>query len=76
MPSYQVDKKVLQAPDNLIMPKELSHEPYDRLSVAYGLSFDAYDLGKIRQAQEVEDDVAPEEIKSNYEDNYIGPECL
>ena len=76
MPSYRVDKKVLPVPENLILPTGVNQEVYDRLSVSYGLSFDAFDLGQITREQDIEDDAAPDRLEIDYTDRFIGAESL
>lgn len=76
MPSYRVDKKELPTPENLIFPIEINQKAYDRLSVAYGLSYDAFDLGQIKREQDIDDDEVPDVLESDYTDRYIGPESL
>jgi hypothetical protein len=59
--AYRVKIERLPQPQHLTAP-ELPENSYDRLSVAYGLSQNALDIGRIIQANEIEDDhpaVAP-----------------
>jgi hypothetical protein len=37
------------------MAPRLNPDEYDRLSVAYGLSFDAFDIGQIIKSNEISD---------------------
>jgi len=48
----------LEFPDDLDA-SSLPEGSYDRLSVAYGLSYDPYDIGEIMRKSEVEDDLEP-----------------
>ena len=52
---YKIRKTALPKPDRLIATK-LPRDAYDRLSVAYGLSFDAFDIGAIIETSEIEDE--------------------
>lgn len=52
---YRIRKTSLPRPDRLIANK-LPRDAYDRLSVAYGLSFDALDIGEIIEASEIENE--------------------
>ncbi len=51
---YPVINKGLPKPDNLEAPG-IDGNDYDRLAVAYGLSFDPFDIGEIIKMDEVED---------------------
>ena len=52
---YKIRKVSLPKPDRLTA-KKLPRDAYDRLSVAYGLSFDALDIGEIIETSEIEDE--------------------
>ena len=54
-PPYKIEELYLETPDDLHAP-ELPIGSYDRLSVAYGLSYDPFDIGEIRKKSEVPDD--------------------
>ncbi len=56
----------LELPEKLQAPLADDAE-YDRLPVAYGLSFDPYDIGEIKKAGEI-DDLEPE--KKPFESAY------
>lgn len=53
--AYKVRVEKLPQPQRLIAP-QLPENSYNRLSVAYGLSHNAMDIGRIIQANEIEDD--------------------
>ena len=65
-PKYNLIPISLPLPDNLIATN-LSEDKFHRVSVAYGLSFDAMNLGNIRKKTEVDDLRKPQlpERKSN-----------
>lgn len=82
---YQELGKILRAPGGarielipLSLPEGLdapgaSDKEYDRLSVAYGLSFDPFDIGDIVKANEIEDlelEAHPVDQLSNYPEWY------
>lgn len=52
---FRIIRKGLPKPERL-QASRLRAENFDRLSVAYGLSFDAFDIGEIEKADEIEDD--------------------
>lgn len=51
---YRIVRQRLPKPERLKANRLRSGE-YDRLSVAYGLSFDAFDIGEIERAGDIED---------------------
>lgn len=55
-PPYKIIPMQLDKPSDLNAP-ELPDNSYNRLSVAYGLSFDPYDIGEIRKKSYVPDDI-------------------
>ena len=59
----------LEIPDDIEAPLA-TPDNYDRLSVAYGLSFDPFDIGEIIRASEIEDDepdpTSPEPAHTNW----------
>jgi len=57
-PPYKILPTQLEIPDDLEAPG-LSRMGYNRLSVAYGLSYDPFDIGEIRKKSMVDDDVDP-----------------
>ena len=54
------------------MPGNLT-SAYARLAVAYGLSFDPFDIGKIKPESDIED-MPIEPPDSRYGDSYVGKE--
>lgn len=52
--AYKIKVLKLPQPDRISAPK-LPSGCYDRLSVAYGLSFNAFDIGRVIPAHEIED---------------------
>ena len=62
----------LPVPDDLEAPG-LTQKDYARLAVAYGLSFDPFDIGQIKRMNEVED-VRAEAPRSTFEDRYTSKE--
>jgi len=73
-PPFRLRASQLPVPDDLKFPGGTDKE-YPRLAVAYGLSFDPFDIGQIRRMNEVEDHRA-EASRSTYEDRYIGKELM
>lgn len=73
-PPLRLRSSPLPIPDDLEAPGMMSRD-YARLAVAYGLSFDPYDIGLIRRMDEIED-VHAETSNSTYEDRYIGKEQM
>ncbi len=71
-PPYRVSSRQLPIPSNLEAPGMTSTD-YARLAVAYGLSFDPYDIGQVRRKADIED-VHAETSDWTFEDNYIGSE--
>jgi len=61
--SFKLIPKKLPKPENL-KADGVESVQYSRLSVAYGLSFDPFDIGEILRMENVED-VFPEEINPN-----------
>ena len=51
---FKIVRQGLPKPERLKAGR-LRAENFDRLSVAYGLSFDAFDIGEIEKAEEIED---------------------
>jgi len=70
----RLNSSPLPVPEDLQVP-EITSRDYARLAVAYGLSFDPFDIGQIRRMDEVED-VCAESSKLPYEDRYIGTEQM
>jgi len=58
-PPFKFTRIRLDAPEDLEHPG-LPENTYDRLSVAYGLSHDPFDIGEIRKKSEVPDEEDPE----------------
>jgi hypothetical protein len=56
IPPFKFVQLRLEFPDDLDAPL-LPDGSYDRLSVAYGLSYDPYDIGEIIKKSEIEDDL-------------------
>jgi len=54
-PPYKISPLRLEIPDDLQAPN-MPKDTYDRLSVAYGLSYDPLDIGEIRKKSDVPDD--------------------
>lgn len=63
----------LPTPEKLDAP-ELAPGEYHRLGVAYGLSFPAVDLGKIRLPLAIADLEEPPESQGSYREDYVGME--
>ncbi|MEW5764470.1 MAG: hypothetical protein ACOYXN_02015 [Acidobacteriota bacterium] len=66
--------KRIPKPDDLVAPRCLP-EDYDRLAVAYGLSFSSNSVGVVDVPNQIED-FAPCQIRSNFEDRYISKEMV
>lgn len=69
---YTIRQLCLNRPARLHAPA-LSEADFQRLSVAYGLSYPLLNLGKVRAINEVPDDVAPSST-TDYRDHYPGKE--
>jgi hypothetical protein len=63
---YKIRKVSLPKPDRLTA-KKLPRDAYDRLSVAYGLSFNALDIGEIIETSEIDDEY------DEYDEGSTGP---
>ena len=70
-PKLRLRAVQLPVPEDLEMPSHLA-ATYARLAVSYGLSFDPFDIGKIKPASEIKD--IPKEPKPRFGDSYIGKE--
>ena len=68
-PPFKLRGSQLPVPDDLQIPG-MSPKDYARLSVAYGLSFDPFDIAQIKRMNEI-DDVPAEVIQSTFEQRYI-----
>lgn len=73
-PPLRLRSLPLPIPDDLEAPGMTSQD-YARLAVAYGLSFDPYDIGLVRRMDEIKD-IHAETSNSTYEDRYIGKEQM
>lgn len=62
----------LPVPEDLEMPGDFA-TAYARLAVAYGLSFDPFDIGKIKRESEIED-IPIEMPESRLGDSYVAKE--
>lgn len=71
-PPCKLRASVLPIPDDL-EASGMTPQCYARLAVAYGLSFDPFDIGQIRRMNEVED-IPAEEPQLAYEDRRVGKE--
>jgi hypothetical protein len=64
-----VQLRPLPKPTTLVN-RDIGDNLYHRLSVAYGLSFEAFNLGSVSAPSALED-IVPEKSKSEYESRYI-----
>ena len=71
-PPFKIRRSELPVPSDLDV-QDIGSGRYGRFAVAYGLSFDPFDIGRISRMEEVED-VHEEVNRSSYEDRYIGKE--
>ena len=71
-PPYKLSQSILPIPDDLNV-RRTARKANARLAVAYGLSFDPYDIGRIIRMSEIEDD-RPDPTPPNYRDRYVGKE--
>ena len=71
-PPYKLSQSILPIPDDLNVPRT-ARKSNARLAVAYGLSFDPYDIGRIIRMSEIAD-VNPDPTPPNYRDRYVGKE--
>ena len=71
-PPYKLRSTQLPVPNDLSFPDSVDNH-YSRLSVAYGLSFDPFDIGRIKKMCEIDDNLlTPPEIK--FPKDYPGKE--
>lgn len=68
--AYKVRVEKLPLPQGLNAP-EMPENSYTRLSVAYGLSHNAMDIGRIIQANDIADDPKPPRDPDPYSEKYI-----
>jgi len=68
--AYKVRVEKLPLPQRLNAP-EMSENSYTRLSVAYGLSHNAMDIGRIIQANDISDDRTPPRDPDPYSGRYV-----
>ena len=68
--TYRIKLEQLPQPQRLSAP-QLPTGSYDRLSVAYGLSHNALDIGRIIQANEIDDHNIPPNNPDPYADNFV-----
>ena len=71
-PPYRLRASEFPVPDDL-EPPGLTSKDYARLAVAYGLSFDPYDMGQIRRKSQIED-IPVEASHSIHDQRYVGKE--
>ena len=71
-PRLKLRPMQLPFPEDLKMPDNLA-TAYPRLAVAYGLSFDPFDIGKIKRESEIED-IPIEVPESRFGNSYVGKE--
>lgn len=60
-------------PTDLVAP-EAAPGDFDRLSVAYGLSFSDLNIGKVQVPSQIDDMPKPQLIRSSVEDRFVGKE--
>lgn len=63
----------LPQPTDLVAPGAAPGD-FDRLSVAYGLSFSELNIGKVQVPSQIDDMPKPQLIRSSVEDRYVGKE--
>ena len=73
-PPCKLRASELPVPDDL-EASGMTSKGYARLTVAYGLALDPFDIGQIRRMNEVKD-IQAEEFRSAYEDGHIGKEQM
>ena len=71
-PPYKLSQSILPVPEDLDVGRT-ARKSNARLAVAYGLSFDPFDIGRIIRMSEIEDD-HPDTTTSSYRDRYVGQE--
>ena len=72
IPPFGLRASQLPVPDDLEAPG-MAPSAYARLAVAYGLSFDPFDIGQVRRMSEIED-IHTEVRQTTHDDRYIGKE--
>ena len=72
-PPFLIRTMDLDTPEDLIAPNALKSS-YDRLSVAYGLSFSADDIGEIRLKSETQDERSVAGAARDLRDRFVGQE--
>ena len=65
--------KNIPKPEQLHAPN-LSQQDYDRMAVAYGLSFTIFEIGEIVPESKIQNIHKEERKKKDYSDNYISKE--
>ena len=74
-PPYKIRLRSLNLPEDL-RANSIPKGTYNRLSVAYGLSYDPYDIGKIIRMEDIED-IKPEQVSTeSYRDRYIDKDMV
>jgi len=69
-PPYKLRSIVLPVPDDLNAPS-MAPVAYSRLAVAYGLSFDPFDIGHVIKKSEMED-IREESYSTDNQNPFIG----
>lgn len=72
-PPFKITTKSLTVPEDLKLPERWK-PIYDRLSVAYGLSFGPDNIGTILRMQHIEN--VPQPQPGNIRDRYVGKEMV
>lgn len=72
-PPFKITARTLTVPEDLELPERWI-PIYDRLSVAYGLSYDPYDIGTILRMEQIEN--VPRPQSRNVPDRYVGKEMV
>ncbi len=74
-PPFLIRTLDLDTPEDLIAPNA-PKSSYNRLSVAYGLSFSPDDIGEIRLKSDTEDDPSVARAAGNLGDRFVGQEQM
>lgn len=74
-PPFKINAKSLSVPEDLRAP-DMPNGTYDRLSVAYGLSSDPYDIGRIIRMEDIEDFPEGQSRTGSYRDRYVDKDMV
>lgn len=74
-PPFKIKANSLTVPEDLSAP-EMPRGTYDRLSVAYGLSYDPDNIGRILRMEDIEDIPKGQSRTERYRDRYVDKDMV